>query len=205
MVTCTTPPFRAAVRLNSGVRPQQLTFVTTGGSEMGFIAIDCMKCGANLEVDETATTYTCKYCRTVHERDYSNSATPTPNSYGVMAKRAIANSEFGKALQFIEQGLVIDPHNDNLLRLENEAKAGLATLVDGHTALAQEELNAIQKESEAEQYKLQAEFILHELQANIQVYGSNSVLQGATPANVDLAISPKQEPPTNFDQLPPNT
>ena len=155
---------------------------------MGFTAIDCAKCGANLEVDETATTYTCKYCRTVHERDYSNSATPTPHSYGVMAKRAIANSEFGKALQFIEQGLVIDPHNDNLLKLESEAKAGLAALVDGHTANAQEELNAIQNESEAEQYKLQAEFILHELQANIQVYGSNSVLNGATPANIDLAL-----------------
>ena len=155
---------------------------------MGFIAIDCKKCGANLEVDETATTYTCKYCRTVHERDYSNSASPTPHSFGVMAERAIANSEFGKALQFVEQGLVIDPHNDRLLKLETEAKAGLSALVDGHTAQAQEELNTIQNASEAEQYRLQAEFILHELQANIQVYGSNSVLSGATPANVDLAL-----------------
>ena len=105
-----------------------------------------------------------------------------------MAERAIANSEFGKALQFVEQGLVIDPHNDRLLKLETEAKAGLSALVDGHTAQAEEELNAIQNTSEAEQYKLQAEFILHELQANIQVYGSNSVLSGATPANVDLAL-----------------
>lgn len=155
---------------------------------MGFIAIDCTKCGANLEVDETTATYTCKYCRTIHERDYSNSSSPTPHSFGVMAERAIANSEFGKALQFVEQGLVIDPHNNNLLKLENEAKVGLAALADGNAVQTQEEINVIQNLSEAEQYKLQAEFILHELQANIQVYGSNSILSGATPANIDLAL-----------------
>lgn len=41
---------------------------------------------------------------------------------------------------------------------------------------------------EAEQYCLQAEFILHSLQANISVYGNNSVWSGANPADVDLAL-----------------
>lgn len=42
--------------------------------------------------------------------------------------------------------------------------------------------------NEAERYKLQAEFILHEMQANISVYGSNSAWSGARPADVDLAL-----------------
>jgi tetratricopeptide (TPR) repeat protein len=41
---------------------------------------------------------------------------------------------------------------------------------------------------EAEQYHLKALFILHELQANKKVYGSNSAISGAAPANVDLAL-----------------
>lgn len=47
---------------------------------------------------------------------------------------------------------------------------------------------SIQKSAEAEQYHLKAMFILHELQANKKVYGSNSALTGASPANVDLAL-----------------
>lgn len=42
--------------------------------------------------------------------------------------------------------------------------------------------------AEAEQYSLQAQFILSALQINKKVYGSNSALTGATPANVDLGI-----------------
>jgi tetratricopeptide (TPR) repeat protein len=50
------------------------------------------------------------------------------------------------------------------------------------------ELSDEQKLGEAEQYHMKALFILHELQANKKVYGSNSALTGATPANVDLAL-----------------
>ncbi|WP_150302905.1 CFI-box-CTERM domain-containing protein [Pseudomonas saliphila] len=46
----------------------------------------------------------------------------------------------------------------------------------------------IEKFTEAEQYQLKAMFILHELQANKQVYGSNSSITGAAPANIDLAL-----------------
>lgn len=42
--------------------------------------------------------------------------------------------------------------------------------------------------SEAENYHLQAQFIFNELSANLQVYGSNSALIGASPANVQLAL-----------------
>lgn len=50
------------------------------------------------------------------------------------------------------------------------------------------ELTDEEKLNEAEQYHLKALFILHELQANNHVYGSNSALSGATPTNIDLAL-----------------
>jgi len=54
--------------------------------------------------------------------------------------------------------------------------------VDQSTVLENDNL------SEAEQYNLKAQFILGELQANKEVYGSNSMITGATPADVDLAL-----------------
>lgn len=41
---------------------------------------------------------------------------------------------------------------------------------------------------EAEQYKLQANFILHKLQANVQVYGTNCEWTAADPADIPLAL-----------------
>lgn len=46
----------------------------------------------------------------------------------------------------------------------------------------------ILKKNEAESYHLQAQFIFNELNANLKVYGSNSALSGANPANIDLAL-----------------
>ena len=46
----------------------------------------------------------------------------------------------------------------------------------------------IDRASEAEQYHLKPQFILHELQVNKQLYGSNSALSGANHADVDLAL-----------------
>ena len=155
---------------------------------MGLIALTCTKCAAKLEIDEGESTYTCKYCRTQYERDYSKGAAPTPNSLRVMAERALANAEYGKAMQFIEQGLTIDPHYSELLSLETKAREKLATLATDRLSQTEEELKQIGNSGEAEQYHLQAQFILNELQANKKVYGSNSALTGATPANVDLAL-----------------
>ena len=155
---------------------------------MGLIALDCAKCGARLQVDDQTPTYTCKYCHTVHERDYSNGAAPTPQSLRIMAERSIANAEYGKAMQFIEQGLAIDPNYGELLALEVKAREGLASLAESHRSQTADELKQIGNHGEAEQYHLQAQFILTELQVNKKVYGSNSALTGATPANVDLAL-----------------
>ncbi len=55
---------------------------------------------------------------------------------------------------------------------------------------------------EAEDYHLQAEFILHELQANLQVYGSNSMITGATPANIDLALKYVDRSLLHFPESP---
>lgn len=54
---------------------------------------------------------------------------------------------------------------------------------------------------EAEQYHLKALFIFHELQANKKVYGSNSALTGAAPANVELAL---QYIDRSLESLPEN-
>ena len=50
------------------------------------------------------------------------------------------------------------------------------------------EITDIENLEEAEQYLVKAQFIFHELQANVQVYGSNSAFTGANPANIDLAL-----------------
>jgi tetratricopeptide (TPR) repeat protein len=56
--------------------------------------------------------------------------------------------------------------------------------------MVENSVNEIENETlnEAEEYCLKAQFVLNELQANVQVYGSNSALTGAQPANVDLAL-----------------
>ncbi|MFG0748212.1 tetratricopeptide repeat protein, partial [Acinetobacter ursingii] len=46
----------------------------------------------------------------------------------------------------------------------------------------------LSKKAEAKNYHLQAQFIFSELSANLTVYGSNSSLTGANPANVELAL-----------------
>jgi hypothetical protein len=60
----------------------------------------------------------------------------------------------------------------------------------------------IEKLSEAEQYKLQAEFILHKLQANVQVYGTNSAWTAADPADVPLALKYIDRSLENFPDNP---
>jgi tetratricopeptide (TPR) repeat protein len=155
---------------------------------MGLIALDCIKCGASLQVDEESATYTCTYCKTVHERDYSNGATPTPQSLLVMAERSFSRGEYGKAMQFIEQGLAIDPHYCKLLELEQKTREKLDSLTESNLNQAVEEIKQIGNKGEAEQYHLQAQFIMAEVQANIKVYGSNSSWQIQRPPNVELAL-----------------
>lgn len=140
---------------------------------MGLIALSCKKCGASLQVDEELDTYTCKYCKTAHERDYSNGVAPTPQSLQVMAERAFSRGEYGKAMQYIEQGLSIDPHHGELLSLEDKTREMLTGLANNNLNQTVEEIKQIGEKGEAEQYHLKAQFIMAEVQANVKVYGSN--------------------------------
>lgn len=153
---------------------------------MTLIPLECQKCGARLEVESEDTTYTCSYCRTTHA--LVTPGAPSPRNFLVMAERAFERREFGKAMQFIEQGLVLDPKHEELLRLETSVSAALAQLSEAGASDDARATADSQQLAEADNYKLQAEFVLHELQANIKVYGSNSMLTGATPADVPLAL-----------------
>lgn len=154
----------------------------------GLVALECTTCGAKLSVNAADDAYTCRYCGTSHQRTAAGTQGPTPQSLQIMARRAIERGEYGKAMQFIEEALAIDPHDSDLLTLEEQVRHKLASLADSHISDMADELAQIQDLEEAEQYCLKAEFILHELQANVEVYGSNSAFSGATPADVDLAL-----------------
>ena len=77
-----------------------------------------------------------------------------------------------------------DPNNPDLAKLQAQIESQLSALRIGD-AISPETGAAL---DEAENYAAQAMFVIHQLQANIQVYGSNSMLTGATPANVDLGL-----------------
>ncbi len=91
-------------------------------------------------------------------------------------------------MQFIEQGLAIDSHHGELLALEIRTRAGLASLTESHLHQTAKELRQIEIRGEADHYHLEAQFILNGLQANNEVFGSNSASTGAIPANVGLAL-----------------
>ena len=123
---------------------------------MGLSALDCTKCGARLEYEEGTSAITCRYCQTAHQLQVPAAAVPTSDSLRVMAERSIAGSEFGKAMQLIEQGLSIDPDHVQLLALETAAKKGLASLAANQEAQDTEELQQSAELVEAQQYYMQA-------------------------------------------------
>lgn len=81
-------------------------------------------------------------------------------------------------------------------KLSEEDAEQLSTLLDQENLALmpsiQESENQLIKDTnnqvEAETNHLQAQFIFNELSANLSVYGSNSSLTGANPANIDLAL-----------------
>lgn len=117
---------------------------------MRFKKVGCQNCGANFEVEETRTGYSCPNC----------------NAVGVGEQIQVPIPTDGRYIAPTDSGLSGRPSQAEITAVDNE----FARL------------------NEAEQYKLQAEFILHSVQANIQVYGSNSPWSGAQPADVDLAL-----------------
>jgi tetratricopeptide (TPR) repeat protein len=159
---------------------------------MKLIALECKKCGATLQIDESATKYTCKYCQTVYERENTNLTSPTSNSLFTIAERSFSRGEYGKAMQFIEQGLAIDPNHGSLLALEEKTRAQLNILAKQQIDVTKEKQERIKKQSEAEQYALQAKLILGTLQTNNKAKKmAGPLFSGFTPTipvNVDLGI-----------------
>jgi tetratricopeptide (TPR) repeat protein len=90
-------------------------------------------------------------------------------------------------MQHVENGLALDPYHSGLLSIGAQAQQKLDEIQGLQNPNVIPDLD-VASWSEAEQYKLKAEFILHALQANLQVYGSNSAFSGAQPADVDLAL-----------------
>jgi tetratricopeptide (TPR) repeat protein len=155
---------------------------------LGLITLECKKCGASLQVDESATQYICRYCQSIYQRENTNISSPTPTSLSIVAERAFSRGEFGKAMQFIEQGLAINPNDGGLLALEKKTRTQLDLLAKQQIDSIKEKQEEIKKQSEASQYALQANSILSLLQINLKVYKSNSGRFGSTPADVDLGL-----------------
>ena len=78
-----------------------------------------------------------------------------------------------------------DEESTNLSELLKEEEMALMTPISETFDQIEKET---QKNIEASTSHIQAQAIFNELSANLQVYGSNSALSGAMPANVDLAL-----------------
>jgi tetratricopeptide (TPR) repeat protein len=158
---------------------------------MKLITLECKKCGASLQIEESATKFTCRYCQTVFERENTILTSPTPNSLFTVAERSFSRGEYGKAMQFIEQGLAIDPNHSSLLALEDKTRAQLNLLAKQQIDSTKEKQEAAEKLSEAEQYATQASLILQKLQLNNKINKASGPFFNFTkadPANVDLGI-----------------
>lgn len=134
-----------------------------------------------MSANDTSAVFTCTYCDTESRLSPELMEAPTARKFSTLANRSYGRGEYGKALQFVEEGLRLEPDNTALLELEEQARGMLQNL-------AQKQGEISSKVLEAEQYYLQSQWILNKLQANNQVYGNNSSLSGATPADVDLGL-----------------
>jgi tetratricopeptide (TPR) repeat protein len=148
---------------------------------LSLIPVSCPKCGASVSADQSSGEFTCSYCHTKSRISSELMETPSASKFFKLADRSFKKGEYGKTLQLVEEGLKFEPDHSALIEMEERASQAL-------NQLSEEYGEDVSKTSEAEQYHLQSKWILNELQANIQVYGSNSVLSGATPADVDLAL-----------------
>ena len=100
------------------------------------------------------------------------------------ARAALAKGDAGRAMQLVQAGLENNPDDVALSALKSQIDSHLSALRVGNS-ISSDSPEAL---AEAENYAMQAMFVLHQVQANIQVYGSNSMLTGASPANVDLGL-----------------
>lgn len=150
--------------------------------KVGEIVLDqvtCPRCGAHVTDARYSATWVCQLC------SYDGgSRIDEVSAVGEEARSALGRGEAGRAMQLVQEALRENPTDESLSALRAQIESHLSALRTGE-ANQSESLAAI---SEAENYNLQATFVLHSVQANIQVYGSNSMLSGAQPANVDLGL-----------------
>lgn len=148
---------------------------------MTLIPLNCPSCGSMAEAIEGDVDFKCSFCGVTSAISSDLKISPSAAKFIVLAERAFGKGQFGKALELCEEGLKLDPHNEKLQEMEAQCEI---SMLDTSKTLDDE----FSKLNEAEMSHLQATYILNELQANIQVYGSNSPLSGATPADVRIGI-----------------
>jgi len=141
--------------------------------------LTCPRCGAHVSEVAEAAAWTCSVC------GYEAAGwTSEADAIASEARDALSRGEAGRAMQLVQEGLQHDPENPELLPLKAQIESQLAAIRSADS-VGTDSFAAL---SEAENYHLQATFVLNEVQANIQVSGSNSALSGARPANVDLGL-----------------
>lgn len=180
-------PSKTLIGLNHALKGRQVHAYSqvkrpfSRGYILSFIPVTCPQCGASVSADQSNGEFTCSYCQTRSKISPELLETPSAGKFHTLASRAFEKGEYGKALQLVEEGLKFEPDNRQLIELEESASHALKSLSEKHG----EDFSRV---SEAEHNHMQSQWILHSLQANIQVYGSNSALTGATPADVDLGL-----------------
>jgi tetratricopeptide (TPR) repeat protein len=141
--------------------------------------VACPRCGAHVSAASSHESWVCDLC------GYEGGAwTDESKAAEAEAREALARGEAGRAMQLVEGALRADPTDERLTALKAQVESHLAALRRGDV-VPEDSVAAV---AEAEQYHLQATFVLHNLQANVQVYGSNSMLSGANPADIDLGL-----------------
>lgn len=141
--------------------------------------VACPRCGAHVPAASSHESWVCDLC------GFEGGAwTDEGKAAEAEAREALARGEAGRAMQLVNDALRVDPTDERLNSLKAQVESHLAALRRGDAVPA----DSVEALSEAEQYHLQATFVLHQLQANVQVYGSNSILSGANSANIDLGL-----------------
>lgn len=140
----------------------------------------CPRCGAHgSNASHSAESWECSLCGYQSRGSVDEAAALAED-----AREALSRGEAGRAMQLVDEGLRLKPDEGDLIALKAQVESHLSALRRGDVVSTESPAALM----EAENYHLQATFVLNEVQANIQVYGSNSMLTGATPANVDLGL-----------------
>ncbi len=148
---------------------------------------DCPKCGASIAAESSASVFECEYCGCSFAPKREKASVATAGNFAILAKRAISREQFGKALQLIEQGLLLSPHDEALLALEAQCRTSLGMV-------GAEAAEGLSTQSLVDQAHNRAQGVLSEYNINMKVYGTNNKCWLAynhncdSPADLDLGI-----------------